>query len=146
MKLQCTNCSCRCDILISYIQIHTMDGLPPVVHTTPNMKISSPYFMGSSILESYLHVFEGINICSYSVGQDSSCIIVILCEHPDIFRTRCTLCPYCYTRLSPGCESSTANIDVDSGEFYISIQTDSLPLTVPISTGKNLNLCRTVFS
>ena len=45
-----------------------------------------------------------------------------------------------------GVKSSTANIDVDSGEFYISIQTDSLPLTVPISTGKNLNLCRTVFS
>ena len=35
-----------------------------------------------------------------------------------------------------GVKSSTAIIDVDSGEFYISIQTDDRLRTVTVSTGK----------
>ena len=37
-----------------------------------------------------------------------------------------------------GVKSSTANIYVDSGEFYISIQTDDRLRTVTVSTGKVL--------
>ena len=42
-----------------------------------------------------------------------------------------------------GIKSFTAIIDVCSGEFYISIQTDDQILTVPVNTGKILYLCRT---